>query len=159
MILHHSNKTQNILLNGGRKMKSKLGITVGLFGAGVYFGNLFGGMLISLLLLAYVLLFEENEWLKIATIKATVLLMSFAFAGMLIDMIPRTIEVFTSFVDIFEVDYDVMMIHRITSFFSTVLNYLEAVLFLVLGVKALNQGTVKIGFIDQIIQKNYKDVK
>ena len=140
-------------------MKSKLGITVGLFGAGIYLGNLFGGMLISFLLLAYVLLFEENEWLKIATIKATVLLLSFAFAGMLIDMIPRTIEVFTSFVDIFDVNYDVMMIRRITSFFSNVLNYLEVVLFLILGVKAFNQGTVKIGFVDQIIQKHYKDVK
>ena len=140
-------------------MKSRIGITVGLFGAGIYLGNLFGGMLVSILLLGYVLLFEENEWLKIATIKATVLLMSFAFAGMLIDMIPRTIEVFTSFVDIFEVDYNITMIRRITSFLSTVLNYLEVVLFLVLGVKAFNQGTVKIGFVDQMIQKHYKDVK
>ena len=140
-------------------MKSRIGITVGLFGAGIYLGNLFGGMLVSILLLGYVLLFEENEWLKIATIKATVLLMSFAFAGMLIDMIPRTIEVFTSFVDIFEVDYNITMIRRITSFLSTVLNYLEVVLFLVLGVKAFNQGTLKIGFVDQIIQKHYKDVK
>lgn len=54
-------------------MKTKLGISVGLLGTMVYFAALFGGYTPVILLAGYVLLFEENEWLKKAAIKAVAL--------------------------------------------------------------------------------------
>ena len=42
-------------------MKSKLGVSVGLVGAALYFAGLFGGMLLLLVLIGYVLLVEDNE--------------------------------------------------------------------------------------------------
>ena len=42
--------------------KTKLGISVGLLGAAIYFMGLFGGYLVAVLLAGYILMFEENEW-------------------------------------------------------------------------------------------------
>src|SRR5574344_1340231 len=44
--------------------KTKLGIPVGLLGAAMLFACYFGGYLVSFVLAGYILLFEENAWLK-----------------------------------------------------------------------------------------------
>ena len=41
--------------------KTRLGISVGLLGAGVCFLGLVGGYLVTAILAGYILLFEENE--------------------------------------------------------------------------------------------------
>ena len=48
--------------------KTKLGLTVGLVGAGLYFLGLFS-FIPAFLLAAYVLLMEDNEWLKKTAVK------------------------------------------------------------------------------------------
>ena len=44
--------------------KTKLGVSVGIFGAFLYVAALFGGYIAITLLAGYVLLMESNEWLK-----------------------------------------------------------------------------------------------
>lgn len=44
--------------------KTKLGISVGLLGAMLFFSCYFGGYTIAIIIAGYVLLFEENAWLK-----------------------------------------------------------------------------------------------
>ena len=55
--------------------KTKLGISVGLLGAAIYFTGLFSGYLVAVLLAGYVLMFEENEWLRKNAVKAVALMM------------------------------------------------------------------------------------
>ena len=52
--------------------KAKLGISVGLLGAAIYFTSLFSGYLVPVILTGYVLLFEENDWLRKNAVKAMV---------------------------------------------------------------------------------------
>ena len=58
--------------------KTRLGITVGLMGALTYFIALFGGYLAMIIVAGYILLFESNEWLKKAAVKAAVITIGFA---------------------------------------------------------------------------------
>ena len=53
--------------------KTKLGISVGLLGAAIYFTSLFSGYLVPVILTGYVLLFEENDWLRKNAVKAVAL--------------------------------------------------------------------------------------
>ena len=52
--------------------KTRLGISVGMLGAAVYLTGLFSGYLVAILMAGYVLLCEENGWLKRSDIKAVV---------------------------------------------------------------------------------------
>ena len=140
-------------------MKSKLGISVGLFGAGIYLGNLVGGILVSILLLGYVLLFEENEWLKVSVIKATVLSMLFTFLTMVVELIPRTIGTIDNLMRIFDGDFTVQLLSRVTLFLNYGIGLLEMVVFLLLAVKALNQRTMNIPVVDGMIKKHYMSLK
>jgi len=140
-------------------MKTKLGITVGLFGAGIYLASLAGGTLVSLLLLAYVLLFEENDWLKTTAVKATTLVLCFAFASILIGIVPDGIRLIESFFGIFNVNFNILFVSRMMLFFSYALSLVKTILFLLLTVKALDQGTINLAPVDQLIQKHYKDAK
>ncbi len=140
-------------------MKSKLGISVGLFGAGIYLGNLVGGILVSILLLGYVLLFEENEWLKVSVIKATVLSMLFTFVTMVIELIPRTIGTLDNLMRIFDGDFTVQFLSNVSLFLNYGVGLLEMVVFLLLAVKALNQRTMNIPVVDGMIKKHYMSLK
>jgi uncharacterized membrane protein YbhN (UPF0104 family) len=62
--------------------KTKLGISVGLLGAALYFLGLlsFLGLLI---LSGYVLLFETNEWLRRSAVKAVAVVIGFALISMI----------------------------------------------------------------------------
>lgn len=51
--------------------KTKLGISVGLLGAIIYFTSLFGSSyLIAILLCGYILLVEDNPWLRKTSVKS-----------------------------------------------------------------------------------------
>ena len=44
--------------------KTRLGISVGMLGAAIYLTGLFSGYVVAVLMAGYVLLFEENSWLR-----------------------------------------------------------------------------------------------
>ena len=50
--------------------KAKLGISVGLLGAAIYLTALSGSLLGLLVLAGYVLLVEDNQWLRLSAVKA-----------------------------------------------------------------------------------------
>lgn len=50
--------------------KTKLGVSIGLLGAGIFAAALFGGYVATIVLAGYVLLMETNEWLRRAAVKA-----------------------------------------------------------------------------------------
>ncbi len=67
--------------------KTKLGISVGLLGAAIYFTSLFSGYLVPVILTGYVLLFEENDWLRKNAVKAVSLMVFFSFIVVVINLI------------------------------------------------------------------------
>ena len=140
-------------------MKSKLGISVGLFGAGIYLGSLVGGTLVAFLLLVYVLMFEENEWLKVTAIKAAALVMLFAFIALAVDLIPSSINTFDSFLRIFDGDIDKTFITQVFYFVSSAIGLIKTIVFLLLGVNALSQKSSPLPVIDGLVKKHYMSLK
>lgn len=134
--------------------KTKLGISVGLMGAALYLCGYFSGYLVTILLAGYVLLFEENMWLRKTSVKAVALMIGFSLLSAIIGLIPDVIEVINSFCNIFEGDFHIYVVTRIISFIQIAINFLETLLFLALGLFALNQGTITIPVIDSMINKN-----
>lgn len=136
-------------------MKSKLGISVGLLGAGIYLVALFGGYPAVIVLAGYVLLVEENEWLKKSAVKAVALLMTISFAITLINLVPDLLSWISSLVSIFKGTFNYGVVSSVISLITKAIDIVRTCLFLLLGAKALNQGTVAIPFVDKIINKYF----
>lgn len=136
-------------------MKSKLGISVGLLGAGIYLAALFSGYLAVIVLAGYVLLVEENEWLKKSAVKAVALLMTISFAITLINLVPDLLSWISSFISIFKGTFNYGVVSSIILSITKAIDIVKTCLFLMLGVKALNQGTVEIPFVDKIINEYF----
>lgn len=133
--------------------KTKLGISVGMLGAVLYFMGLFGGYLITLLLAGYVLLCENNEWLKKAAVKVVAIMIIFSFWTTIVGLVPGAISVIDDIVSIFGGNFYISFVSNLVNAIVSVLNILEKLLLLGLGVKALNQGTIPVPAIDNLINK------
>ena len=81
--------------------KTKLGVSVGIFGAFLYVAALFGGYIAITLLAGYVLLMESNEWLKKTAVKAVATLACFSFLSLLVGLIPDAVDVITEVFNVF----------------------------------------------------------
>lgn len=133
--------------------KTKLGIAVGLMGAAVCFSGLFGGYLVTMLLAAYVLMFEENEWLKKTAVKSVALMIFFSVVYTLLNLIPNAIGVVNHVFSIFGGSFSIAIVSNILSVFSGAIDIIEKLLFIGLGFKALNQGTISVPVVDKLINK------
>lgn len=74
--------------------KTKLGITISGLAAAIYLTCLFGGYIPAIILTGYVLMVEENEWLRRNAVKAIVLMMIFSVFIYGINLIPNVINCF-----------------------------------------------------------------
>ena len=135
-------------------MKTKLGISVGLLGALLYFAALFGGYIPVILLAGYVLLAEENEWLKKTAVKAVVVLVSFSFLLALLNLIPDCLSWVNSLVSVFKGSFNYSIVSSIMNVLTKAINIIRTCLFLILGAKAFNQGTVAVPVADKIVNKH-----
>lgn len=133
--------------------KAKLGISVGLLGAGLYFMGLFSGYMVTVLLAGYVLLFEDNEWLRKAAVKAISVMVLFSFVSAIVNLIPNAMSFIDAIVSMFGGNFYIAFISNLVDAVLTALNVIEKLLLLGLGVKALNQGTIAVPVVDSLINK------
>lgn len=137
--------------------KTKLGISVGLLGAIVCFAALFSGYLAVFLLMGYILLFEENDWLKKTAVKAVMIMIAFSALGALIGFIPDAIGLIDSVVGLVGGHFSIGFVSGLVSLVNEALDILEKIIFLLLGFKAFSQGTVVVGPIDSIVDKHFSN--
>lgn len=133
--------------------KTRLGISVGMLGAAIYLTGLFSGYLVAVLLTGYVLLFEENGWLKRSAVKAVSLMVFFSFVTALIALIPSAINCINYIVSIFGGNFHISFISKLVTAVTSVIDFVEKLLFIGLGVKALNQGTIAVPVVDKLVSK------
>ncbi len=136
-------------------MRTKLGISVGLLGAIMYCVTLFGGYFPALLLGGYVLLIEENQWLRVAVVKSLVLLTSITFLSDLIQLIPEILSWINTLVSKFDGSFKYDTISSVIKLVLDALSIIKTSLFLMLGATALNQTTVSIPVVDRLLKKYY----
>ena len=133
--------------------KTRLGITVGALGAITFFTGLFSGYLVVIVLAGYTLMFEENAWLKRSVVKAIVLMVFFSVTIAVINVIPDLLGFIGNIVAVFNGSFSIIKVNQVVNVLVSGLNLVEKVLLLGLGIKALNQGTIVIPFIDKKVSK------
>lgn len=133
--------------------KTKLGIPAGLLAAGIYFTGLFGGYLVAVLLTAYVLLVEDDEWLRRSSVKAVILMAVLSLTTTVLGFFPDVLEVISSLLSVFHVIFTYHTFSTIINVFIQVIDILKYVLFIILGIKALGARSVAIPVVDRLIYK------
>ena len=133
--------------------KTKLGISVGLLAAMVCGAALFSGYTVLILVAGYVLICEEDEWLKKTTIKAVLTWGLFSLAFTLIGLIPDVLAWVSTVLSVVGVSFYYGIVNNILNIFTYALDVLRTVVFLLLGYKALSQKTLEIPVIDKILNK------
>ena len=134
--------------------KTRLGITVGLMGFITYLVCYFGGFIPAILLFGYILLVENNQWLRKTAVKALLLTVAFSLLSALIEFIPNIISFIGSIVDIFNGSFYLTIVSKIVAVLNNAIGLIKTVLFIVLGIKALSQGSITVPVIDDLTNKN-----
>lgn len=136
--------------------KTKLGISVALVGAALYFLGLFSGYVALVILAGYVLLMEENVWLKKTAVKSVALLILFSLISYVLGLVPNLIGFIDDIFNIFGGNFSVRILTNIINMLRSGINLIEIVLFLLLGLKALNQGTIRVPVVDKMVEKCFE---
>lgn len=134
--------------------KTKLGVSVGVVGAAAYFMGYFSGYTVALLLAGYILLFEDNLWLKKTVVKAVALMVIFSFTSAIVSFVPNILGFVGDVAYIFGASFSIDLLYLIANAVDSAINITEKALFLLLGVKALGQRTIGISFVDDLIDKS-----
>ncbi len=134
--------------------KTKLGITVGLMGAILYFCGLFSGYFITIAAVAYVLLKEENKWLKKTAVKVLVLTFFFPIVHKVIGVIPDAIVFIDNIMNLFDETFTVEIVSEIITLLRNIVDITEYVVFILLGISAFSLKTIKLPLVDSIVDKN-----
>ena len=140
--------------------KTKIGISAGCFGAVIYLAGVTGGLLLAAILIGYVLLVEENLWLRRCAVKAGALLFVFSMCILAIGLIPDAINCIESFLSVIRINANEVFITNLTSAIVQAVQIWQKILFLALGLKALNMSTIVMPgvekFVDQCMNMNDK---
>lgn len=133
-------------------MKTKIGISAGLLGAAMYLLGLLSGYVVLILLAGYVLLAEENQWLRYVAVKAVALCLCFSAINAVIGLIPDILGFIGSVASVFNGTFSYIVISRIITVVLNAVALAKTVLFLLLGLKALRQGDIRIGKVDAFVR-------
>lgn len=122
--------------------KTKIGISVGVMGAVMYFASLFGGYIPMLLLAGYIFLKEENIWLRKAAFKAVALMLVFSACGAVISSVNDILGIFNSLFD-----WSLEIPLELDYVLSRIIDLVKVIMFAVLGFRAFSQGDVAISLL------------
>lgn len=136
--------------------KTKLGVTVALLGSLIYFVGLFGGYIPVIILSGYVLLMEENVWLKKSAVKSVAVLIMFSLFSSLLNLIPGAINFVDDIFNIVGGHFTIGVVVSIVNMLTSALSLLRTLLLILLGLKALNQGDISVPGIDKLVNKCFE---
>ena len=133
-------------------MQSRLGISTGLLGALVFFSALFGGIIPTVLVVGYILIFEENPWLRHVALKGIIMLFFFLVLKEFINIIPNLLSWISSVLSIFYFRFDYTFVSNVVTAITKAISFIQTILFLMLGLKALKNQTMSTPFVDKYIR-------
>lgn len=136
--------------------KTKLGISLGLAGAILYCLGLFGGYTITVLAMAYVLIFENSVWLKKTAVKVLIFCLTFSLLSVLVQFLPNCLALLNSLLSLFNEYIDYNIIVRLQNIAIQGLNLLEIILFIVMGVMAFLNKSIPIPGLEGFLDKQFE---
>ncbi|MCM1193786.1 MAG: hypothetical protein NC123_11570 [Butyrivibrio sp.] len=133
-------------------LKTKLGISIALVGAAMYF---LGAVSFTpaVLLAGYVLIAEQNEWVKRQAAKMIGVVVLFSLLSIAVSWVDDIVAVLNIIVRWFNQEVYLSVPANLTSLLRYIISTAEEVLLLVLGFMALRMKNVKIVFIDKLLDK------
>ncbi len=133
--------------------KTSLGIPCGVMAAVMYIVCLYSGALGTLLTAGYILLKEKDEWLKNQAVKAVLLMLVFGVASIVLGLIPDTISLLSSLLNVFGGTLSIPVVSNVVYFADNMIGYAKVIIFLMLAYKSLSCRDVKVPFVDKIVNK------
>ena len=138
--------------------RTKIGISAGCLGAVIYLAGVTGGLLLAAILIGYVLLAEENLWLRRCAVKAGALLFIFSMCILAVGLIPDVIKCIEAFLAVIQINVNEVIVTNLTSAIIQAVQIWQKFLFLALGLKALNMSTIVMPGVEKLVDQcmNYK---
>lgn len=141
-------------------MKAKIGLHVGFLACLGFLAAQFGGWVPATLFVGYVLLCEENDFLKMSALKALLVVVAANVLTFLIGAIPNILfELFDWVARIFGAKSSFSSLagaakfEQICNFLSWIVTTCKTVLMIVLAFMACRIKTIKLPVIDDLINK------
>ncbi|MCM1105132.1 MAG: hypothetical protein NC409_13635 [Clostridium sp.] len=133
-------------------LKTKLGISIALVGAAMYFlGAL--SFIPAVLLAGYVLIAEQNEWLKRQAAKMIGVVVVFGLLSIAVGWIDDIVSILNIIVRWFDKDVYLSVPANLTSLCQYIISVVKEVFLLVMGFMALGMKNVKLGVVDKQLDK------
>ena len=132
---------------------TKLGISVPVLACIIYLFGLVSGYVALALAVGYVLLFEWDEWLRTAAVKAVVVCLAFSAASVVVYLIPEALGCVNSLIEIFGGYVSFGVINNIFYFVGDVVDLFETIVLLLLALSALTHTDVAIPVVDDLVKK------
>ena len=107
-----------------------------------------------LLLAGYVFFKEENVWLKKNVVKAIAVLLVYYIAYYALGLIPDVLGVLFDTLGLFGAQVSLSFINNLVYILRDIVALLRTLVLLLSGLSALNMGTIKVAFIDNLIEKH-----
>ncbi|MDE6103181.1 MAG: hypothetical protein K2F60_01485, partial [Oscillospiraceae bacterium] len=128
---------------------TKLGISANVMSAILYFTALFGGYVPLFIAAGYVLIREENTFLRKSAYKSVALLLFFSGLSMILSSLNEILSIFGNLFDTFievPLNFDDILI--------SVILLIKTVVFVIFGIMAFKQEDIRIPPIDDAVDKN-----
>jgi uncharacterized membrane protein len=116
--------------------RSKLGLPAGVAAALMYLVGLFGGYLAAIFAAGFILLQEEENFIRRAAVKTLLIMFAYSVLNVLILLLPDIIGIFQTLLAIFRVNFGTGIIDNIGSVFTQILSLMKTAMLLLLAVLA-----------------------
>ena len=130
---------------------TKIGIPAKVLAGFAYLAAFFSGYTAFLLIGGYVLIREQNDWLRFHALKAGLLMICFSVAGALVSLIPNLMSWIGNWFDLFGGSFYPAFIFNIQGILMSTLDLLEKVLFLLLGIFAFLGKDLALPPLDKMV--------
>ena len=133
--------------------KTKLGISVGLMAALLWLLGYFAGYTVIAIAVGYVLLVEENGWLKKQALRVIGLMLLFSLVSVVINAIPSLLELWYSIRNLADKYTHYEDVHKVFNLLSNILSLVKTWTFVIMGVLMLFGKNFKVPVVDSLIDK------
>ena len=130
--------------------KTKMGLSVNVVAALAYLLCFFGGYTVALLFLGYVVLCENNDWLRKNVVTALLVMVGFSILNTAIGLIPDLINLVSSLLRIFSLHFYPEIPEAIFSFFSNIIYFVRLAVFAMLAVLAYKKKSVEVKILGKV---------
>ncbi len=136
-------------------MKTKLGISAGLVAAATVLISYFAGYVALLLILGYILICEENAWLKKTAVKVLLLNVAFSLIYALVNVLPDAVGALQSLLNVFSVeDFSTYAFNNFFYFITDAVSLVEKIVFIVIGITVIAEKDIKLPVVDTFVDKH-----